>query len=98
MAAVTGARVAASSEWTDDDGVRLPGGEVHAWEPGMNQTVCGLALSKSALRRFSHVAWTDVQPESGGAADQVGRVCPRCLAGTRRSRSQRSWERRSPRP
>jgi hypothetical protein len=96
--AATVARVAASSEWTDEDGVRLPGGEVHAWEPGMNQTLCGLALSKSALRRFSHVAWSDVQPESGGAADEVRRVCPRCQAATRGSRSGRSWERRSPRP
>jgi hypothetical protein len=92
------AAVAASSEWTDEDGRRLPAGEVHAWEPGTNQTLCGLALSKSSLRRFSGVRWADVQPESGGAADEVRRVCPRCAAATRGSRSDKTWERRSPRP
>lgn len=30
--------VAASSRWTDDDGVREPGGSLHAWRPGTNQT------------------------------------------------------------
>ena len=47
--------VAASSEWIGPDGVRQPGGEVHAWRQGTNQTVCGLALSRSRLRRFPHV-------------------------------------------
>lgn len=60
------ARVAASGSWTDPDGVRLPAGEVHAWVPGHNQTVCGLALSRSRLARFPHVLWEDVFPESGG--------------------------------
>ncbi len=50
--------VAASGQWTDEEEGRrrLPAGEVHAWEPGMNQTVCGLPLSRSQLIRFPHVA------------------------------------------
>jgi hypothetical protein len=91
--------VAASSRWVDEDGVRLPAGEVHAWEPGTNQTACGLALSRSRLQRFPHVRWPDVQPESGGAADRVQRVCPRCAAAARPQRARRhQWERISPRP
>jgi hypothetical protein len=49
------AKVAASSEFIGDDGIRQPGGEVHAWTPGMNQTLCGLALSRTGLKRFPHV-------------------------------------------
>ncbi|GGS79849.1 hypothetical protein GCM10010156_43290 [Planobispora rosea] len=94
--------VAASGEWIDDDGVRMPAGEVHAWRPGTNQTLCGLALSRSHLRRFHHVPWTDTFPESGGAADEVRRVCPRCQAAAGRGRSGRGWSkgwtRISPRP
>jgi hypothetical protein len=75
--------VAASSEWVDPDGVRRPAGEVHAWVPGTNQTVCGLALSRSRLSRYPHVEWADAQPESGGHADAVRRVCPRCAAAAR---------------
>ena len=49
-------RTAASGQWTDpEDGIRYPSGEVHAWEPGRNETVCGLSLSRSRLTRFSHV-------------------------------------------
>jgi hypothetical protein len=83
--------VAASSEWIDPDGVRRPGGEVHAWTPGTNQTLCGLALSRSRLARYPHVDWEDIRPESGRHADAVGRVCPRCDAGTspRRARHRR---------
>lgn len=92
------AAVAASGEWLDpDDGVRLPAGDVHAWLPGTNQTVCGLALSRSRLLRFAHVPFTQVLPESGGAADAVGRLCPRCLAATG-VRPGRRWERHDPRP
>ncbi len=92
------AAVAASSEWLDpDDGVRLPAGDVHAWLPGTNQTLCGLALSRSRLTRFAHVPFAQVLPESGGAADAVGHLCPRCLSATG-VRSGRSWERRDPRP
>ncbi|MGI5214214.1 hypothetical protein [Plantactinospora sp. CA-290183] len=85
------AAVAASSEWVDDTGTRQPGGEVHAWRQGQNQTLCGLALSRSALRRFPHVAFeyaaTDVLTE----ADEVGHICPRCVAAT-------GGRRRRPRP
>ena len=80
---VRNAAVAASSTWTDpDDGVRLPAGDVHAWEPGTNQTVCGLPLSRAQLARFPHVPFAQVLPESGGSADRVGHLCPRCVAGT----------------
>ncbi|MFI6257977.1 hypothetical protein [Micromonospora sp. C81] len=92
--------VAASGEETGPDGVRQPGGEVHAWRPGQNQTVCGLALSRTRLRRFPHVRFdysgTDVLTE----ADAVGWICPRCLAATtgRRGTEKHGWVRDSPRP
>ena len=63
--------VAASSEWIDPDGVRRPSGEVHAWTSGTNQTLCGLALSRSQLARYPHVDWEDIRPESGRHADAV---------------------------
>jgi hypothetical protein len=67
---------------------------VHAWTPGRNETVCGLSLRRSALRRFPHVPFdfqaTDVLTD----ADRVGRVCPRCLAASRRRpRRSRSFHR-----
>jgi hypothetical protein len=90
--------VAASGEWVDAEGVRQPAGEVHGWVPGTNQTVCGLALSRSRLRRFPHVHWeyatTDVLTE----ADRVGWVCPRCAAAGGERRGRRSWTRVNPRP
>jgi hypothetical protein len=92
------AAVAASSRWTDPDGVRVPAGEVHAWEPGRNETVCGLSLHRSALERFPHVRWADVQPATGRHADAVGRVCPRCAAGTGQRRDEKPWRRVDPRP
>ncbi|MBA9002641.1 hypothetical protein [Thermomonospora cellulosilytica] len=93
------AAVAASGTWTDpDDGVRVPAGEVHAWLPGTNQTLCGLALSKTRLLRFPHIAWPEVQPESGGSADQVRRVCPRCAAAMGRRGGGKPWTRTDPRP
>ncbi|MFJ4555607.1 hypothetical protein ACIP4Q_05840 [Streptomyces massasporeus] len=57
--------------WTDEEESRrrLPNGELHAWEPGRNETVCGLSLSRSRLVRFPHVGRPDTFPESGGAAD-----------------------------
>ncbi|MFJ8831603.1 hypothetical protein [Micromonospora aurantiaca] len=45
MRVTSTAAVAASREVPGDDGVRRPGGEVHAWLPGRNQTLCGLPLS-----------------------------------------------------
>jgi hypothetical protein len=98
VAKVRSANVAASSEWVDPDGVRMPGGEVHAWEPGTNQTLCGLPLARARLRRFAHVTWADVQPETGGHADEVRRVCPRCAAATGRRRDERPWSPTDPRP
>ena len=92
------ASVAASSTWTDPDGVRMPAGEVHAWERGTNQTCCGPALSRSRLRRFSHVSWPDVQPATGRDADQVQRVCPRCAAAMGQRRDDKGWTRTNPRP
>ncbi|PGH51525.1 hypothetical protein [Streptomyces sp. Ru87] len=94
-------RVAASGQWRDtEDGRRLPAGEVHAWEQGRNETVCGLSLGKSRLGRFAHVPWTDALPESGGAADRVRRVCPRCAsaAGRRGTDARPRWHRENPRP
>ncbi|MFJ4340531.1 hypothetical protein [Streptomyces sp. NPDC088915] len=93
--------VAASGSRTDEeDGRRLPAGEVHAWEQGMNQTVCGLSLHRSRPTRLSHVVRTDVFPESGGAADRVRRVCPRCasVAGRRGPDARPRWQRVNPRP
>jgi hypothetical protein len=92
--------VAASGEWVDDDGVRMPAGEVHAWWPGTNQTLCGLALSRSRLHRFHHVRWPEAFPESGGSAAEVRQVCRRCEGATGRSSRgwSKGWTRTSPRP
>ncbi|ONI72182.1 hypothetical protein BWI15_19115 [Kribbella sp. ALI-6-A] len=100
MAARRRYAVAASSEWIDEDGARLPGGEVHAWEQGLNQTVCGLPLHRARLRRFANVAWEDTFAETGGAADEVRRQCPRCaaVAGKRASDLGPRWRRINPRP
>lgn len=92
-------RCAASSTWTDEDGREMPAGDVHAWEPGKNATVCGLPLHRARLRRLSGVDFTDALPESGGAADVVGHLCPRCRAGALGRRSGgKGWDRTSPRP
>ncbi|MEU6116895.1 hypothetical protein ABZ840_20455 [Streptomyces sp. NPDC047117] len=102
MAAAKRYAVAASGQWTDEeDGRRrLPAGEVHAWEQGLNQTVCGLSLNRSQLARFPHVGWPDILPESGGAADRVQRVCPRCasVAGRSGPAARPRWHRTNPRP
>jgi hypothetical protein len=90
--------VAATGSWVDPDGFRAPAGEVHAWHPGTNQTVCGLQVKKQGLRRFSHIEWADVQPATGRDADRVTTVCRRCSAGTGRRRDDRPWVRRDPRP
>ncbi|GIJ45266.1 hypothetical protein Val02_21520 [Virgisporangium aliadipatigenens] len=88
------AAVAASSEWVDGSGVRRPGGDVHAWHPGTNQTLCGLALSRSALRRFPHEAFGYRASDVVGAGDPIGRICPRCVAATRaRPRRDRTFRR-----
>jgi hypothetical protein len=97
--AVHNAAVAATDRWIDpDDGIRYPAGEVHAWERGRNETVCGLSLSKSRLARFPHVGWADVQPESGRHAEAVQAVCRRCRAAQGARRDERGWTRTNPRP
>jgi hypothetical protein len=96
---VRNAAVAAGSQWVDpDDGIRYPAGEVHAWERGRNETLCGLSLSKSRLTRFPHVSWADVQPDSGRHAEEVLDVCRRCRAATGQRRDEKGWRRTNPRP
>ena len=94
--------VAASGQWTDEEEGRrrLPSGEVHAWEPGRDETVCGPSLSHARLVRFPHVGRPDTFPESGGAADRVRRLCPRCASvPERRGPDARPrWRRIDPRP
>ncbi len=91
--------VAATDDALDEDLVRLPSGEVHGWYRGQNSTVCGLSLHRSRLRTFPGLVWADVQPESGGMADLVQAVCPRCRAGVEgRISKRRGWARESPRP
>jgi hypothetical protein len=92
------ARVAATGRWQDENGQRLPAGEVHAWEPGRNETECGLALRRSQLERFPHVTWADVQPATGGAADGVSLVCRRCAAAQGARRDDLPWRRHFARP
>lgn len=98
MARARAAAVAASGQWTDPDGVRRPAGEVHAWEPGANQTRCGLQLSRSGLRVFPHVTWADAQPATGGHADAVQVVCRRCAAAVGGRPRRTPWTRTDPRP
>jgi hypothetical protein len=90
--------VAATGSWVDPDGFRAPAGEVHAWLPGTNQTVCGMQIKKQGLRRFSHIEWADVQPVTGRDADLVTSVCHRCAAGTGHRRGEKRWTRHDPRP
>ena len=99
LMALRNAAVAAAGQWVDpDDGIRYPSGEVHAWERGRNETVCGLSLSRSRLARFPHVSWADVQPESGRHAEEVQAVCRRCHAALGGRRDDRGWTRTNPRP
>lgn len=91
--------MAATDDVLEDDGRRWPAGEVHGWLPGSNGTVCGLSLSRSRLRTFGGVSWADVQPASGGFAEHVQAVCPRCRAGVEgRTAGRRGWVREDPRP
>lgn len=89
--------VAASSEVVDEDGIRRPAGDVHAWAMGTNQSLCGLSLARTRLRRFSHVMWAEVYAVTGGYADGVKRVCPRCAAAVG-GRDAGRWVRNNPRP
>jgi hypothetical protein len=92
------AAVAATGTWRDPDGIRMPSGEVHAWVPRTNQTLCRLSLHRSQLIRFPHVDWQDVQPATGRHADEVADVCRRCAAAMGQRRDDRSWTRTNPRP
>jgi hypothetical protein len=92
------AATTASGSWVDPDGFRAPAGEVHAWLPGTNQTLCGMQVSKQGLQRFPHIDWSDAQPTTGRDADRVSTVCRRCLAATGHRRDEKSWARRDPRP
>lgn len=98
MARPSSYATAASGVEVGEEGVRAPAGEVHAWVPGTNSTVCGLQLSRSQLTRLSHVPFVETLPESGGSADFVSAVCPRCRAAVLGRGSGRSWQRTSPRP
>jgi hypothetical protein len=97
MARVKNAATAASSQAAGPDGVRVPAGEVHAWLPGTNQTVCGLALNRTRLLRFPHVPFDFRATDVLTTEDEVGYICPRCVAATTR-RDARRWRRVSPRP
>ncbi|GAA1284443.1 hypothetical protein [Saccharothrix xinjiangensis] len=94
----TAPAVAASSQWVDEDGVRQPSGDVHAWTPGTNQTLCGQALGRSRLARFQHVGWADaVWLEQ--TSDHGLHLCPKCVAATTpRAQRGRRWTRVRPRP
>ena len=92
------ASVVATGQWTDPDGVRAPAGEVHAWVPGTNQTLCGRALSRERFVWFAHIDWRDVQPATGRHADEVTAICPRCAAGMGARRGEQRWSRVDPRP
>ncbi|HYP43754.1 MAG TPA: hypothetical protein VEQ66_00965 [Propionibacteriaceae bacterium] len=93
-----GTSVAATDSWIDPDNVRRPAGMVHAWRPGTNQTLCGLALSRSRLIRFAGTDWAEVQPATGAHADEVREVCRRCGAATGARRDSKPWTRVDPRP
>jgi hypothetical protein len=97
MARVRNAATAASSEVIGTDGVRAPAGEVHAWLPGTNQTVCGLALSRTRLSRFPHVPFDFRATDTLTGDDVIGHICPRCVASTA-GRDTGRWKRVSPRP
>ncbi|MCW2813369.1 MAG: hypothetical protein JWN84_824 [Nocardioides sp.] len=92
------ASVAATDSWRDPDGIRSPAGEVHAWLPGTNQTLCGTPLRKARLGRFPHIDWRDVQPATGRDADRVASVCRKCAAGMGQRRDEKPWKRIDPRP
>jgi hypothetical protein len=81
--------VAASSSWCDDEGTRLPAGDVHAWWPRQNQTLCGVPLSRARLDRFPHVLWVDALWINDTADAPVMAMCGRCAAAARPRRTAR---------
>lgn len=90
-------KVAASSDWVDEDGLRQPRGDTHAWLPGTNQTMCGVPLHRARLGRFSHVPWSDAVWLSQ-TADRGIALCHRCTAAAGRGTAERGWTRTNPRP
>ncbi|PWK83685.1 hypothetical protein C8D88_110141 [Lentzea atacamensis] len=84
--------VAASSGWRDDEDIRMPSGDVHAWWPGQNQTLCGVPLSRARLDRFPHVLWIDALWINDTAGAPVMAMCRRCAAAAR-PRTQRRADR-----
>ena len=90
--------VAATDSWQDPDGRWRPAGLVHAWRLGTNQTLCGLPISRSSLRRFPGTDWSDVQQATGGHDDEVREVCGRCSAHLGVRRDDKQWRRVDPRP
>jgi hypothetical protein len=89
--------VAASDRWVDDDGVRAPGGSVHAWRPGTNQTLCGIPLHKAGLQRFPHVLWVDARWLADTTDERIV-LCHRCSAAAGDRPGRRRWTRERPRP
>jgi len=88
---------AGSSQWVDEDGVRQPGGDVHAWNPGTNQTLCGIPLHRARLARFPHVLWVDAEWLAETSDARIA-LCRRCSAAAGGRRPDRGWVRRNPRP
>ncbi|GHF19689.1 hypothetical protein GCM10017786_62070 [Amycolatopsis deserti] len=88
---------AASSTWTDDDNVRQPAGDAHAWLPGTNQTLCGLPLHRARLGRFPHVLWIDTLWLADTSAHRIA-PCRRCVAAAGGRSGARRWTRVNPRP
>jgi hypothetical protein len=72
---------AASSVERDAQNVSYPAGELHAWLPGQNSTVCGVQLSRGQLRGFAHVPWAEFTAPGTEVGESV-EVCRRCLAAT----------------
>src|SRR3954447_11043041 len=98
MARIEDAAVAATGSWLDPDGFRMPAGEVHAWMPHTNQTLCGYPLHRTRLNRFSHVQWLDVQPATRRDADPGVAGWPRWTARGGTPRGNKPWRRTDPRP
>ena len=78
MARSTDPAVAATGSWMDPEGSRMPAGQVHAWLPDTDQTVCGFSVHRARLNRFSYVPWRAVQSAAGHFADRISSVCPKC--------------------
>ncbi|UJW29706.1 hypothetical protein L3Q67_31320 [Saccharothrix sp. AJ9571] len=89
--------VAASTQWIDAEGVREPGGDVHAWLRGTNQTLCGIPLHKARLARFPHVLWVDALWLADTTEERMS-PCRRCTAAAGGRSDRQRWTRTNPRP